>query len=120
MTMSRFGRVLLAVSATTLATAAAVAAKPYPTNTCVSRKQDSAGDYCKRVLKAWAKWDRTGNASGRDAKIAETKSLKEAPWRPRSHREAGSEVRPHAARRHGQEVRQAPRPRERLAAQPGK
>lgn len=71
MTMSRFGRVLLAVSATTLATAAAVAAKPYPTNTCVSRKQDSAGDYCKRVLKAWAKWDRTGNASGRDAKIAD-------------------------------------------------
>jgi Pectinacetylesterase len=70
MTMSRFGRVLLAVSATTLATAATGAAKPYPTNTCVSRKQQSAGDYCKRVLKAWAKWDRTGNAIGRDAKIA--------------------------------------------------
>jgi hypothetical protein len=70
MTMSRFGRVLLAVSATILAAAATVAAKPYPTNTCVSRKQQSAGDYCKRVLKAWAKWDRTGNATGRDAKIA--------------------------------------------------
>ena len=72
MTMSRFGRVLLAVSATTLAAAVTVsAAVPYPTSTCVSRKQGSAADYCKRVLKAWAKWDRTGNADGRDAKIAD-------------------------------------------------
>src|SRR4029453_1824159 len=69
MTMPRFGRALIALSAGTLAAATTVAAKPYPTNTCVSRKQESAGDYCKRVLKAWAAWERTGNAVGRDAKI---------------------------------------------------
>jgi Pectinacetylesterase len=71
MTMPRFGRALIALSASTLAAATTVAAKPYPTNTCVSRKQESAGDYCKRVLKAWASWERTGNATGRDAKIAD-------------------------------------------------
>src|SRR5262245_8225635 len=69
MTMPRFGLALIALSAGTLAAATTVAAKPYPTNTCVSRKQQAAGDYCKRVLKAWAAWERTGNAPGRDAKI---------------------------------------------------
>src|SRR5262245_17707863 len=64
----RFGLALIALSAGTLA-ATTVTAKPYPTNTCVSRKQEAAGDYCKRVLKAWAAWERTGNAPGRDAKI---------------------------------------------------
>jgi hypothetical protein len=63
-------RELLALAAVTIAPAV-VMAKPYPTNVCVARKQDAAGAYCKRVLKAWAGWDRTGNAGGRDAKIAD-------------------------------------------------
>jgi hypothetical protein len=61
---------LLALSATGIALAPPVAAKPYPTNVCVDHKQDAAGAYCKRVLRAWARWDRTGDAIGRDAKIA--------------------------------------------------
>ena len=44
MTMPRFGRALIALSAGTLAATTTVAAKPYPTNTCVSRKQESAGE----------------------------------------------------------------------------
>src|SRR5262245_44086283 len=80
MTMPRFGLALIALSAGTLAAATTVAAKPYPTNTCVSRKQQAAGDYCKRVLKAWAAWERTGNASGRDAKIADAGDDLASSW----------------------------------------
>ena len=41
--------------------AAPAGAKPYPANTCVSSKQETAGDYCKHALKAWA----AGSSPGR-------------------------------------------------------
>ncbi len=61
---------LLTLAAAVLAATATASAKPYPTNACVARKQEEAGTYCKRVLKAWARWDRTGDAGARDDRIA--------------------------------------------------
>jgi hypothetical protein len=70
MKTSRARCTLYVLSLTLLATAAPVAAKPYPVNVCVSRKQQDAGDYCRRVLKAWGVWDRHQDAARRDNKIA--------------------------------------------------
>ena len=70
MIMSRARCTLYVLSAALLAAAVPAVAKPYPVNVCVSRKQQDAGDYCRRVLKAWATWDRTQDAARRDNKIA--------------------------------------------------
>ena len=73
MTTSRVHCMLSVLSATLLAMAVPVAAakaKPYPVNVCVSQKQEDAGDYCRRVLKAWAAWDRDQDSTRRDNKIA--------------------------------------------------
>jgi hypothetical protein len=78
MTVLRSWHLLLALSA--VAIAAPVTAKPYPTNVCVGRKQDAAGTYCKRVLKAWARWDSTGDAGGRDGKIADAGEALAKQW----------------------------------------
>jgi len=71
---------LSVLSATLLATAVSVAANPYPVNVCVSRKQEDAGDYCRRVLKAWAAWDRDQDSTRRDNKIAGAASDLGAGW----------------------------------------
>src|SRR5262249_54869594 len=70
MTTSRVRCMLSVLSTTLLAAVVPVAAKPYPVNVCVSRKQEDAGDYCRRVLKAWAAWDRDQDSTRRDNKIA--------------------------------------------------
>jgi Pectinacetylesterase len=72
MTTSRVRCMPSVLSATLLATVVPVAAKakPYPVNVCVSQKQEDAGDYCRRVLKAWAAWDRDQDSTRRDNKIA--------------------------------------------------
>jgi len=67
-------------SLTLLATAVPVAAKPYPVNVCVSRKQQDAGDYCRRVLKAWGTWDRRQDAGRRDGKIADAAATLAQGW----------------------------------------
>lgn len=81
MIMSRAYRLpLLALVTTGIALPAAAGAKPYPTNICVSRKQEAAGAYCKRVLKAWAGWERSGDAGGRDRKIAKAAAELDKSW----------------------------------------
>jgi hypothetical protein len=45
-------------------------AASYPVNVCVSSKQKEAGKYCGAVLKAWSKFDKSGDAAARDAAIA--------------------------------------------------
>src|SRR5262249_37045466 len=52
----------------------------YPINVCVSRKQQDAGDYCRRALKAWARWDRTQDATQRDNKIAVARADLALQW----------------------------------------
>jgi len=52
--MSRFRiTAMIFGTAALLATPLAASAKPYPTNVCVGRKQEVAGTYCRRVLRAW-------------------------------------------------------------------
>ncbi len=80
MIMSRARCTLYVLSAALLAAAVPAAAKPYPVNVCVSRKQQDAGDYCRRVLKAWATWDRTQDAARRDNKIAEASATLGLGW----------------------------------------
>src|SRR6185503_817533 len=41
-----------------------------PVNACVSSKQKEAGKYCAALLKAWSKWDKSQDATARDAAIA--------------------------------------------------
>ena len=68
-----------ALAATWLASASAFAAAPYPTNLCVGNKQKAAGVYCKKALKAWAKWDGDQDAAGRDGALqsaADTLAMK--------------------------------------------
>ncbi len=62
------GRLALVATAT-LALAHTAAAGVYPTNVCVSTKQKELGGYCKRVLKAAAGFDKTGDAVKRDAAL---------------------------------------------------
>ncbi len=52
----------------------------YPTNQCVGTKQKEAGRYCKAVLGALAKWERTGNTAARDAAIAKAGAALGAAW----------------------------------------
>src|SRR5262245_10188819 len=80
MTSWQVQRVGFVLAVTVAATASSVAAKQYPTNVCVGRKQEVAGDYCKRVLKAWARWERTGDAGARDDKIAAAAADLERGW----------------------------------------
>ena len=79
--MSRF-RVTAMIfgTAALLATPLAAGAKPYPTNVCVGRKQEVAGTYCRRVLRAWAAGRATGDAGGRDDKIERAAADLERAW----------------------------------------
>ena len=69
MTTFRAAAVILCAAAL-LSPPLAAGAKPYPTNVCVGRKQDAAGAYCRRVLRAWGGWENDGDADRRDDKIA--------------------------------------------------
>src|SRR5262245_21601027 len=80
MTSWQVHRIGFVLAVAVAVTASSVTAKQYPTNVCVGRKQESAGDYCKRVLKAWARWDRTGDAGARDDKIAAAAADLERSW----------------------------------------
>jgi hypothetical protein len=64
-----------------LALAAAPAlAGPYPTNVCVSAKQQAAGRYCKQGLSAWANFATKGNAGKRDAALGAAAAALAAAW----------------------------------------
>ena len=67
-------------TAALLATPLAAGAKPYPTNVCVGRKQEAAGTYCRRVLRAWAGWESNGDAGSRDDKIERAAADLERAW----------------------------------------
>ena len=56
------------------------AAKPYPTNQCVSVKQREAGKYCRLVLKAWSQWEASGDDARRDTAIARALARLEKAW----------------------------------------
>lgn len=61
-------------------TGTALAAKPYPTNQCVSAKQKEAGAYCQRVLKAWSGWEGKQDGAKRDAAFAKADAKLHAAW----------------------------------------
>src|SRR5262249_13538699 len=58
----------------------------------VSRKQEGAGDYCRRVLKAWAGWDRDQDVSRRDKKIAAAAADLAKGWAKNEAKAAEDEV----------------------------
>ena len=59
---------------------ASAAGLSYPVNDCVSTKQTLAGSYCKSVLKAWATFDKNGDASARDAVIQAAAATLATKW----------------------------------------
>src|SRR5262249_12759079 len=73
-------RLALLGLALTALVAAPAWARPYPVNTCVSKKQDAAGTYCKQALKAWSKWELDQNGSKRDGKLANAASDLAKAW----------------------------------------
>lgn len=56
------------------------ASAPYPTFTCASTKEKAAANYCKAVLKAWAKWETKGDDGKRDDMIAKAAANLEKAW----------------------------------------
>src|SRR5690349_8136352 len=77
-------RPLLPVLLATLAVAAvppAIArAGAYPVNVCVGTKQKLAGGYCKAALKAWAKFETSGDTVKRDAALAKAAGKLGPKW----------------------------------------
>jgi hypothetical protein len=65
---------------TALAVPDLATAAPYPTNRCVSVKQQEAGRYCRRVLKAWGTWATTQDSAGRDAAIQQAGDELDTAW----------------------------------------
>jgi hypothetical protein len=66
-------RLLMLATAVTLLTTAPAHAKktpPYPTNVCVAAKQDAAGAYCARALRAWARSQKGGRTADADRTAA--------------------------------------------------
>jgi hypothetical protein len=61
--------VAVAMSVACIATARDAAAGAYPTNTCVGAKIKAAGKKCKDDSTAWSTWDKSQNATARDAKL---------------------------------------------------
>jgi hypothetical protein len=57
-----------------------VPAAAYPGNVCVSTKMKLAGNYCRDVLKAWSIWNRTQDATDRDARIARAATKLNDKW----------------------------------------
>jgi hypothetical protein len=56
--------------AAALSAGAVAPARAYPTNDCVGAKQTQAGSYCRRVLRAWARWESDQRADRRDRSLA--------------------------------------------------
>ena len=52
----------------------------YPAQECVSTKQSAAAEYCRQVLEAWAGWETSGDAAGRDAEIQNARAELAAAW----------------------------------------
>jgi len=73
-------RLLALVALAAVLPAAAFAAKPYPTNTCVADKQLDAAGYCATALRAWSKWERSQDAVKRDAKLAKARRQLAQGW----------------------------------------
>jgi hypothetical protein len=73
-------RLALVLASTWLLGAAAAHAAGYPTNVCVGKKQKAAGVYCKKSLKAWAKWDQDQDAAARDATITDAAGKLATKW----------------------------------------
>ncbi|MCK6556262.1 pectinacetylesterase family protein [Candidatus Binatia bacterium] len=55
-------------------------AATYPGNKCVAGKQRAAGTYCKAVLKAWAKWDKTQDTGKRTEALAKASGKLTEAW----------------------------------------
>lgn len=55
-------------------------ASVYPTNQCVDSKQRAAGAYCKAILHAHAKFQRTQDAGVRDAMLAKAAAALDGAW----------------------------------------
>jgi len=70
----------VALAAGLATTASAKGGAPYPTFTCGSTKQKAAANYCKAVLKAWAKWETKGDDSKRDNAIDKAETKLEKGW----------------------------------------
>jgi hypothetical protein len=70
----------LLVGITVFVAGQAYAAPTYPGNKCVSAKQKEAGKYCKRVLKAWGKWEKSQDDAARDAKLADALTKMSDKW----------------------------------------
>ena len=83
MTQHRIGPYLalwLSIGGLSAAQAHPAAAFSYPVNTCVHTKQAQAGTYCMKVLKAWAAFDKNGNASTRDAALHAAATTLASKW----------------------------------------
>src|SRR5689334_4041945 len=68
-TMRPLAATISAVVGLMLCAPAAFAGGFYPTQDCVASKLKAASKFCQTDLKAWAKWDTSQDASGRDATI---------------------------------------------------
>lgn len=71
---------VLATLLALLAAAEAVQAGTYPTNKCVGAKMKAAAGKCKTDLKAWSKWDKTQDTTGRDAALAAATTKFDLTW----------------------------------------
>ncbi len=59
---------------------AAHAAPPYPTNVCVGQKLRATSALCKDVFKAWATFERTGDAFQRDRSLSKARTKLLVAW----------------------------------------
>jgi hypothetical protein len=72
--------VLVALAIVGVSTADAKKTKPDPALTCVAAKNKEAGKFCAAVLNAWSRFEKTGDASKRDAAISQAKGRLAAGW----------------------------------------
>jgi hypothetical protein len=59
---------------------------------CAAAKNDAAGRYCAQVLKAWSRFEHTGNAGQRDAAIARADRVLSRAWDHAERRAAAAGV----------------------------
>jgi hypothetical protein len=71
---------LLLALAALVATRPADAARPYPTNQCVSVKQKLAGAYCARALELWGRWDVDQDLGRLDTALAKAAAKLASRW----------------------------------------
>jgi hypothetical protein len=63
-----------------VAPGAAYAGDTYPVNSCVATKQANVGIFCKRVFKAWSKWEVQQDDATRDTAIAHASTKLAFVW----------------------------------------